>query len=608
MSAQAATVTDINDYNITNYLKIGNKSLASEDNNYKFTLIKKIVLSNGVVKNKYALSYKDVPVYNSILSSSAIEGKQISWHGQMLTDIQEDIDNVTPSFDKPSVLDVAKNHFKPKKNDVINNESVSLYIRMNEFDKAELIYLVSFYVEGPRVQRPYYIINANTGKIISTWDGLTTRSAEGPGGNLKVGSYYYGRDFGFLDVSESCSMTNAGVDTYDMRNQTTGGSIYRFACPASPTERPVNNGRAVNGAFSPLNDGHYFAGMVLDMYKKWYSVDPLGRKMIVRVHFGSNYENAFWNGQQMTFGDGATRMYPLVSLDIMAHEVSHGVTEFNSGLVYRGQPGGINESFSDMAGETAEDYMNQQVGRDNDWLSGASIMKNVPAMRYFKDPKLDGASIDNAKDYNDSLDVHHSSGVFNKAFYLLATKPTWDIRKAFSVFLAANQVYWQPESNFNNAACGVAKAGADLGYEVGDIITSFKEVGVDANCNIPDPQPDPSDELEILNGTIISNINMKKADEHRYLIKVPVVRTFPYTYDILSIRVYNNTGNAKNSAQLYVRYEDGSLKAMDKTVNLANGDEVFNIKKPASGNYHILIKGINTGVVNLNAFYGNFSQ
>ena len=87
------------------------------------------------------------------------------------------------------------------------------------------------------------------------------------------------------------------------------------------------------------------------MYRNWYNTAPLSFKLKMRVHYSRNYENAFWDGSQMTFGDGATTFYPLVSLDVAAHEVSHGFTEQNSGLVYSGQSGGINEAFSDMAGK-----------------------------------------------------------------------------------------------------------------------------------------------------------------------------------------------------------------------------------------------------------------
>ncbi|KTD75702.1 M4 family metallopeptidase [Legionella waltersii] len=603
MSAHAAKIIYVDDNNLNNYLTVGKNTLAGKNDDYQFNLSNRLVLPNGVVKKKYNLYYKGVPVFNSILTSSELNNDQMSWYGQMTTDIEADLSFTSPAIDEMTALEITKGKVRLKKNDFIKNEKAELYIHLDDNNKAELIYLVSFNVEGSNTQRPFYMVNAQTGKIISSWDGLTTRDAEGPGGNQKVGSYYYGHDFSYLNVSDSCQMTNADVDTYDMQNQTIGGSIYRFACPGTSSERAVNNGRPANGAYSPLNDGHYFASMVLDMYRKWYSLNPLNSKFKVRVHYGRNYENAFWDGQQMTFGDGGVNLYPLTSLDIMAHEVSHGVTEFNSGLVYKRQSGGINEAFSDMAGETAEDYMNKQIGKENDWLCGASIMKAQGALRYFMNPSQDGVSIDNAKNYNDSMDVHHTSGVFNKAFYNLSMTPNWDIRKAFGVFLLANQMYWQKEATFNSAACGVARAAADLGYEVNDVIVSFKGVGVDANCNVTDPQSD--DEVEISNGTIVNDIKITAGDEHRYFIKVPVLNRYPYTYDLLYIQAYNNQNNAKANVQLYVRYENGSMKKVDTVKDASTGNEYFTIKRPAAGNYHILLKGVAAGSVNLNAFYGN---
>ncbi|MEI8640348.1 hypothetical protein P4S68_01815 [Pseudoalteromonas sp. Hal099] len=101
----------------------------------------------------------------------------------------------------------------------------------------------------------------------------------------------------------------------------------------------------VNGAYSPLNDAHAFGTAVFDMYQQWYNTAPLTFQLLMRVHSGDNWENATWNGQAMTFGDGADRFYPLVSLDIVSHEVSHGFTSQNSNLIYAEQSGGINESF-----------------------------------------------------------------------------------------------------------------------------------------------------------------------------------------------------------------------------------------------------------------------
>ncbi|MCB0394593.1 MAG: M4 family metallopeptidase, partial [Bdellovibrionales bacterium] len=192
-------------------------------------------------------------------------------------------------------------------------------------------------------------------------------------------------------------------------------------------------------------------------------------------HYGDSYENAFWNGSSMTFGDGATRFYPLVSLDVVSHEVSHGFTEQNSGLVYSGQSGGMNEAFSDIAAEASEFY----AWGSTDFEIGAQIFKTAgKALRYMDDPTKDGKSIGNAADYYNGLDVHYSSGVYNKAYYLLSTTDGWDPKKAFEVFVKANQEYWTPNATFVSAAQGVVSATNDLGYEVADVKAAFAAVGI----------------------------------------------------------------------------------------------------------------------------------
>ena len=210
------------------------------------------------------------------------------------------------------------------------------------------------------------------------------------------------------------------------------------------------------------------------MYQAYLGRAPLTFQLVMKVHYQTNYENAFWNGSAMTFGDGATTFYPLVSLDVSSHEVSHGFTEQNSNLTYSGQSGGMNEAYSDMADEAAEYFSRGS----NDWKVGAEIFKGTGALRYMDNPPLDGSSIDNAANFTSSMDVHYSSGVYNKAFYLLATKAGWNTQKAFQVFARANDLYWTASSTFNQGACGVQTAATDLGFTVADVTAAFTSVGV----------------------------------------------------------------------------------------------------------------------------------
>ena len=128
-----------------------------------------------------------------------------------------------------------------------------------------------------------------------------------------------------------------------------------------------------------MNDAHHFGRVIFNMYRDYLGMmRPFNYQMVMKVHYSTNYENAFWDGTAMTFGDGASTFYPLVSLDVSSHEISHGFTENNSGLLYFGQSGGMNEAYSDMAGEAAEFYDRGS----KDWLVGAEVFKAAGALRY----------------------------------------------------------------------------------------------------------------------------------------------------------------------------------------------------------------------------------
>lgn len=593
-SLNAAKYIQINAKNFDLYLYQKQPILLEKNGSNQFVLDKKIVLSNGVIKKKYKQYYQGVPVYSASLTSTETKGREHRWWGNMLLDIPQDIKTFKPKISTIEILQKAKQFMHISLPSTTTLDKVDLYIKQNPTTHiAELIYLVSFNITGKNPQRPYFIFNAHTGKLIHHWNGLTTKHAFGPGGNEKTGQYIYGTDFTPLNVSETCKMKNTEVETYNMNHRETGGTIFKFICP-------TNNYKKINGAYSPLNDAHFFGSVVYDMYKIWYNMDPLNMVLKMRVHYGQDYENAYWDGEQMTFGDGGVQLYPLTVLDVTGHEISHGVTEKNSNLVYEYQAGAINESFSDMAGETAEYYLKSQVGKTNDWLVGSAIIKGPAglALRYFKDPTADGESIDNASNYTDQMDVHYTSGVFNKAFYNLATQPNWDIKKAFEVFLTANRIYWTSDATFDSAACGVAKAANDLTYPVEDVVISFKDVGVDANCITPTPDPT---EIELKNGQIISQIQLLQGQERQYFIVIPKLDRYPFIYKYLNVALNDTYENAKDAAELYVRYDDQTLS--NTWYKMGFKDENFYIALPSPGTYHILLKGKKKASLNLQAYY-----
>jgi len=358
-----------------------------------------------------------------------------------------------------------------------SNETYGTYIYVDEKEKAHLCYVVSFFADTEKGDPSQYIhfIDVKSGKVLRSFDMLRYASGTGPGGNQKVGQYEYGTDYPAFCVTangSTCTMNCTDVKTVDLNHGTSGTTAFSYTCYRNTHE-------AINGAYCPMNDAQYFGQVVFDTYMNWYGVPVLPFQLTLRCHYSNNYENAFWDGSTMTFGDGYSTFYPLVALDVVAHEVSHGFTENNSGLIYSSQSGGINESFSDMAGEACKYYMRGA----NDFMCGYDIYKAAgKALRYLYDPPLDGISIDHVSDYYEGMDVHYSSGIFNKAFYLIATSSGWTTRMAFDVFVKANQVYWVPSSTFQQGGQGALDAAQDLGYPCQDVADAFAQVGITLSC------------------------------------------------------------------------------------------------------------------------------
>ena len=422
-------------------------------------------------------------------------------NGMVYRGLKAELGQPAPSFVKQA--QVALQTFKSQYSDqTIIESNVIPMVYIDRQHKAFWAYKVSLMVQplDGIPERPTAILDAHTLLPFEHWNDMKTSQSivkgQGYGGNKRAGSWQYGVDLPFLQLTRDnatgmCYMKNQDVKVLDMASHYVNPpSAMAFSCAADPdgqnswwTGKQANGYDRSNGAYSPTNDALYIGSVIKDMYSQWYGVNALTRNdkpmpLVMRVHYGDHYENAFWDGKQMTFGDGANMMYPLVSLGVGAHEISHGFTEQHSDLNYFGQSGGMNESFSDMAAQAAEFY----VKNTNSWAIGGDIMKEnsgYDVLRYLDKPSRDGESIDSADQYYQGMNVHHSSGVYNRFFYLLATQPDWNVRQAFHVMLKANVDYWTPYSNFNEGACGVISAAKDLGLSVDAVKLSLDGVNVD---------------------------------------------------------------------------------------------------------------------------------
>ncbi|EJG0967011.1 M4 family metallopeptidase [Vibrio parahaemolyticus] len=529
---------------------------------------------NGDVHVRYQQTYKGIPIWGKqIVLHRDKQGKIKRFGGTLVHDIGQDISNTTPQLSLERIRSKVQKPYL----DVgyhIEDQQQGLRIYIDDKDFAHLAYEIQFFADSEQAvnpTRPTYLVDAKSGEVLLQYEGLAHAEADGPGGNQKIGFYEYGKEYDPLLVQQSgstCIMDTPNIVQTINLDGRTSGSVHTFTCP-------TNTVKEINGAYSPLNDAHYFGKVVYDMYKDWLNTAPLTFQLQMRVHYRKRYENAFWNGSSMTFGDGASYFYPLVSLDVSAHEVSHGFTEQNSNLIYSGQSGGINEAFSDMAGEAAEFYSRGS----NDWKVGFDIRKSpTGVLRYMDNPPLDGRSIDHASQYVSGMDVHYSSGVFNKAFYLLAVDYDWGTENTFKAFAHANQNYWTPSATFDSAAAGVLAAAQDLSLPASDVTAAFAQVGVSTDGGVVEPPSSTCDAVSLSNGTS-SNIESASTGQwHCFTIDVPA------NGSDLTI----TTAGSNGDADLYVKLGSApSLSNYDCHSISSNSNEVCSFATPSEGTWHI---------------------
>lgn len=232
---------------------------------------------------------------------------------------------------------------------------------------------------------------------------------------------------------------------------TTAGEKRRTIYDAKNMETDPPKGTLVRGegdkptSDAPVNEAYDGLGATYDFYKAAFgrnSLDGNGMRLDAIVHYADHFNNAFWDGQRMVFGDGDEDLFAgfTRSLDVIAHELTHGVTEFTAGLEYHKQPGALNESMSDVFGSLVKQWSLHQDASRADWLIGAEIFTPAIAGDALRSMKAPGEAYDSPllgkdpqpatmENYRNLPDtragdwggVHINSGIPNHAFYLAAT-------------------------------------------------------------------------------------------------------------------------------------------------------------------------------------------
>ncbi|MFF6994963.1 M4 family metallopeptidase [Streptomyces sp. NPDC008313] len=194
------------------------------------------------------------------------------------------------------------------------------------------------------------------------------------------------------------------------------------------------------GRDATVNRAYAGLGATFELYLKAYrrnSIDGKGLPLNATVHYSEDYNNAFWNGEQMVFGDGDGEIFLdfTIPVDVIGHELTHGVTQYTANLTYFGQPGALNESMSDVFGSLIKQYALGQTAAEADWLIGAGLLAPRVTGKALRSMKAPGTAYDDdvlgkdpqpatMDDYvttgRDNGGVHINSGIPNHAFYLVA--------------------------------------------------------------------------------------------------------------------------------------------------------------------------------------------
>jgi len=398
----------------------------------------------GMIHYRYQQLANTIPLEFGIWIVHTKNGKVISMNGELV----DDVPNLKPSISESAALELAlinigadtykwqipaeEQHLKAEQNDasatyypkgelvIINNDPSLKEVNLS------MAWKFNIYASEP-LSRTEVFVNAEQGSIDFKQDLIHHADSNGVAitgysGTQNIVADYTGTQFRLRE-----SGRGNGVETYTMNNGTNYGA-------ASDYTDNDNNWNAT-GSAQYGTDAHWGAEMTYDYFYNNHSrnsIDNAGFKLLSYCSYGNNYNNAFWDGQRMTYGDGGA---PFQVIDVVGHEISHGLTSNTANLVYSYESGALNESFSDIFGAAVEfDALGYNNG---DWLMGedrGSAIRSLSNPNQYGDPDtyfgtywFTGAG--------DNGGVHTNSGVQNFWFYLLTVGGTGtnDIGDNYSV-------------------------------------------------------------------------------------------------------------------------------------------------------------------------------
>lgn len=404
-------------------------------------------------------------------------------------------ENITFENQKKLITKDANFTFFPKGELVIVHKKESDYSSAN----MRLAYKFNIYAEVP-LYRANIFVDANTGEILDEQNLICTIDVIGTA---------------VTQFSGTVPMTSdsTGPGQYRLRESGRGNGIQTYNLQSGTTYvntdfTSTSSTWNISAIDMSALDAHWGAEMTYDYYKNVHlrnGIDGNGFALISYVHYSTGFINAFWNGQEMTYGDGDTTQgfFPLTSIDVCGHEITHGLTNFTAGLG-GGEAGALNEGFSDIFGTTIEAYARPT---QNDWLMGADFMTNHAGFRDMSNPKsLGQPDCYLGVNWDPNLEPHQDNGPCIYWYYLLCqggsgTNDNADVYNVTGITMTKAQdiafrgltVYFTPSTTYADARKYTIQAAIDLygscSLELQSTTNAWYAVGVGAQFSFSNSTP-----------------------------------------------------------------------------------------------------------------------
>ncbi|HOY31349.1 MAG TPA: M4 family metallopeptidase [Bacteroidales bacterium] len=473
----------------------------------------------GFTHYRYQQTYKGYPIHSNVFIVHVRNNRIFSMNGQLFSKLNVPANAMlteAQALDKALVYVAAETYKwqipgEEKLLKYIMNDDKATYFpkgtlvmipaeHLFKGDNYRLAYQFDIYAHQP-MSRQWVFVDAATGQVVHTLQrihsenhdaqSVATGTAATKYSNTRtIITDYTGTTYRLRDATRGL-----GIETYDMNT----GTSYTSAVDFTDAD---NNWTGTNTAQDEVaRDAHWGTETTYDYFYTKHgrnSINNAGLKLLSYVHYDVDYANAFWDGTRMTYGDGDNTYSPLTTLDICAHEITHGLTEYTANLNYSYESGALNEGFSDIFGTSTEFY-GKPTSQTGNWTVGEEI--GAP-FRSMSNPNLYGQpdtylGTDWYTGTGDNGGVHYNSGVINFWYYLLCQggSGTNDngnaynvtaitMAKAEKIAFRALTVYLTSSSQYAQARTYTIQACADLyggcSQEMISVTNAWYAVGVGA--------------------------------------------------------------------------------------------------------------------------------